>query len=126
MRNIVKDRYNTVTTATPTRQFANVEANYAQITWADPVAKTASTTLTYALVGSSGISPEFYAGLSVLQTDPLYRIIGVNSWVYSSSTPTRRFWGRTNYLTVTTAIQRNEWNNITWLADKVYQALELS
>lgn len=122
MRNIVNSKYNLTA---PVRQLTLGAADTSGITWADPVAKTAAAPLTNAIVASSGMSPEFFAGLSVLQLNTTFRTVSINSWVYASSTPSRRFWGRTTYLTSSTPITRNDWNNLTWFADKIYQALEL-
>ena len=63
MRNVVNAKYNT---STPQRQFTLVASDTSGITWADPVAKTAAAPLTSAIVASSGMSPEFFAGLNVL------------------------------------------------------------
>jgi hypothetical protein len=46
--------------------------------------------------------------------------------VYTSTTPSHRFWGRSDFLLSATAPKRDEYNNLTWLADKIYQALEKS
>jgi hypothetical protein len=46
--------------------------------------------------------------------------------VYTSTTPSHRFWGRSDFLLSATAPKRDEYNNLTWLADKIYQALENS
>lgn len=79
MRNIVNSKYNL---STPTRQFTLVATDTSGITWADPVAKTAAAPLTSAIVASSGISPEFFAGLIVLQLNTTFRTVSINSWVY--------------------------------------------
>ena len=44
--------------------------------------------------------------------------------MYTSTTPSHRFWGRSDFLLKVGAPSRDEYNNRTWLADKIYQALE--
>jgi hypothetical protein len=62
-------------------------SDYTGINWANPIAKTASAPLTAEIISSSGISPEFFAGLYVMQLHQTYRTININSWVYQSTTP---------------------------------------
>ena len=92
------------------------------ITWANPVANTASASLTSAIVASSGMSPEFLAGIVEISKVT----VKTNNWV-ATIAPLREnyFWGRTSLLlTAATPVTRLNFNERTFYADRIVTAFE--
>jgi len=102
MRAVLDRTYNSIA---PTRTLTLASTDYTGIQWTNPlVAGATQVALTPNIIADSGISPEFFAALNVLQLHSVYRTVGINSWVYASHTPQRWFFGRTDYLTLTPTI----------------------
>jgi len=110
-----------------------IDAHVATIKYKNYISSNTEVALTAAQIATLKLSPEMVAGLQITQLDTTYKVRGTNAWVYSfngtkqdntTKFTASQFWAfRLNYALANLGVDRNTYNNVSYLADKMYASV---